>query len=554
MRLINHKLQFQFSHIAILIPFLLSFQNALGQNTPVTFSSNLPVLVIETGGKRIRDTVRMTAWMGVVDNGSRARNTSSDSYNNYDGQISIEIRGNSSQEFPKKSYAFETQTETGENNNVTLLGMPRENDWILHGPYSDKSLMRNVLTFKLARDMGRWAPRTRYCELYINDDYRGIYVLMEKIKRDNDRVDIAKLNPDDISGDALTGGYILKLDWEDPKSEGWESPIDGSLFHYHHPQKADLQPEQRSYIRDFITEFEYVLDGHLYLDPVQGYRKYLDLPSFIDYFISVETAHNADSYSLSTFMYKDQDSRDSTLHMGPLWDFNLAYGNQDEGSYGTPYRWSWKYPLDPNSFWWERFFTDSVFVDQLMQRYSDLRENILDEDQIINYIDAVADTLDEAQERNYQRWPVLGEWVWPNAYVGETYHDEVDYLKDFMYERLEWVDENTGDVRIAISEPDTTQPKPEPEKKHEIRIYPNPIRSATQFQFEITYPGHVHITIYNLLGQRVITLVNGQHGSGITHVSWDKRDSRGVPVASGVYLYIFRVNWEVCAKRKILVL
>ena len=126
---------------------------------------------------------------------------------------------------PKKQYALETQDDLGNNLNVPLLGMPAENDWILYAPYSDKSLIRNVLAYKLSWDVGRYASRTRLCELVLNGDYRGLYVLMEKIKRDKNRVDISTLNPDEITGDDLTGGYIIKIDKSAGESvRGWYSP------------------------------------------------------------------------------------------------------------------------------------------------------------------------------------------------------------------------------------------------------------------------------------------------------------------------------------------
>jgi len=150
--------------------------------------------------------------MGIIDNGPGETNHISDPYNHYDGFIGIEMRGSSTLWFPKKQFAVETRDSLGENNNVSLFGMPEENDWIFNAPYTDKSLMRNVLIYKIARDAGRYASRSHYFELVLNGDYRGVYVMLEKIKRDDSRVDIAKLNPDDVSGDDLTGGYIIKID------------------------------------------------------------------------------------------------------------------------------------------------------------------------------------------------------------------------------------------------------------------------------------------------------------------------------------------------------
>ena len=160
-------------------------------------SSNLPLILINTYGQTIPDEPRITADMEVINYGPGLRNHPEDIPNDYNGRIAIEIHGESSTMFPKKSYRLETQDSLGENNNVSLLGMPKENDWILYGPYSDKSLIRNVLAYRLSNDIGRYAPRTRFCELLINGQYMGLYVLTEKIKRDKHRVNIKKLRPED---------------------------------------------------------------------------------------------------------------------------------------------------------------------------------------------------------------------------------------------------------------------------------------------------------------------------------------------------------------------
>ena len=157
------------------------------------------------------DDPRIVCDMGIIYNGVGVMNAITDPHNEYNGKISIEYRGSTSQSmFPKKPYALETQLANGDNNNVSILGLPKENDWILYSPYTDKTLMRNVLTFDIGRKMGWYTSRTRYCELVVNGDYRGVYVFMEKLKRDNDRIDIAKLDADDLAGDSLTGGLYCK--------------------------------------------------------------------------------------------------------------------------------------------------------------------------------------------------------------------------------------------------------------------------------------------------------------------------------------------------------
>ncbi|MBK9013269.1 MAG: CotH kinase family protein [Saprospiraceae bacterium] len=157
-------------------------------------NSKLPIFVVNTsGGAQIVDEPKTIAHLGVIWNGDGATNYLTDPFNEYDGQIGIEIRGSSSQSFPKKNYAMETQNADSTSNNVSVLGFPKENDWVLHGPYSDKTLMRNALAFTLGSWIMPYAPRVRYCELVINGDYRGVYVFTEKIKQDDNRVNISKL-------------------------------------------------------------------------------------------------------------------------------------------------------------------------------------------------------------------------------------------------------------------------------------------------------------------------------------------------------------------------
>ena len=160
------------------------------ENRVVDFSSsNLPIVIINTNGKSIMEDERIVAEMGIIWNDNDERNYVTDLPNNYAGRIEIELHGKSSLSFPKKSFRIETQDSIGENKNISLLGMPKENDWILYAPYSDKTMMRNALSYTLSGEISGYAPRVRYCELILNDAYHGVYVLTEKIKRDKNRVD-----------------------------------------------------------------------------------------------------------------------------------------------------------------------------------------------------------------------------------------------------------------------------------------------------------------------------------------------------------------------------
>ncbi|MEN8247778.1 MAG: CotH kinase family protein [Bacteroidota bacterium] len=410
-------------------------------------SSDLPIVVINTGGAIIEDHVRIVADMGVIDNGPGSRNYVTDPFNNYNGKIAIETRGESSQMFPKKAYGFETQTLTGENNNVSLLGMPVENDWILYAPYSDKSLIRNVLAYHLSNMMGKYASRTRFCEIVLNGEYIGIYVLMEKIKRDKSRVDIAKLKPEDIEGDQLTGGYILRIDKiDDNDYPQWTSvPVprlsnEGLVnLQFFDPKGDELMQVQREYIKSFIFEFESALSSHDYIDFYTGYNKYIDVSHFVDYMIMYEISKNVDGYRFSTYLYKDKDSKGGKLKMGPLWDFNLAFGNVNYHD-NSQYAPGWLYNDPGRVYWFRRLLSDPNFANRFQCRWNELRSDLLSNNNVNFLIDSLGTVLNESQVRNFERWPVLGNYVWPNQFIGNTYGEEITFMKTWLTDRLDWMD------------------------------------------------------------------------------------------------------------------
>ncbi len=425
---------------------------------PLELESNLPIVVINTFGVPIPDEPKVTGHMGIIDNGPGVPNNLDDPFTDYDGYIGIEIRGQSSQMFPKHSYAFETRDSTGENLDVPLLGMPPENDWVLYAPYSDKSMLRNVVSFEIGRMMGNYCTRSVFCEVVINDDYKGVYTLMEKIKNDENRVDIATLKPEDISGDELTGGYIVKvdkIDWDFTYGvDGWKSnPVPAYpnamdiTFQYYYPEPDEIADQQRTYIKDFITSAENTLSIYFFANPYIGYQKYFDVLSFVDFMLLSEISKEVDKYRYSTFFYKDKDSNGGKLFAGPAWDFDLGYGNVDYWPPGIDYT-GWLYLMvEPHDysimFWWKRMMEDPYFRDMAKTRWEWLRQNQLSDAGIHALIDSVLLHIDAAKDRNYQRWPILGQYVWPNYdWYGNTYQDEVDYFEDFLFNRLGWMDYN----------------------------------------------------------------------------------------------------------------
>lgn len=509
-------------------------------------SSNLPIIIIDTHGQTIQDEVRILADMGIIDNGEGQRNQVDDPFNDYNGIIAIELRGTTSKWFPKQPYRFETQNIQGDNLNISLLGMPKENDWVLYNPYSDKSLIRNVMAYKISNDLGRYASRTRFCELILNGDYKGVYVLMEKIKRDKNRVDISEMDHDDVAGDALTGGYIIKIDKLSGKLvDGWDSESNHVYYQYHYPKADEINEQQKVYIQNFMNEFESVMQTIDYDDPVHGYAKYINLDSFVDYFIVNEVCRNIDGYRLSTFMYKDRDSKGGKLIFGPVWDFNLSFGNADYYDGFNPNGWNldllmWQSAHDFHPpYWMKTLREDETFKGKLYQRWQALRREELDLDSLLAEIDFLAGFLDEAQQRNFERWPILGEHVWPNAFIGDTYQEEIDFMKTWLEERIVWMDEAIESYRTLW-------------KGDDIIImgqnYPNPFKEKTTISFTLKKEAYVDLNVFDIRGRRVSNIIHGNCPADTYVVEFDARD-----LSSGMYLCCLSAEKKKISRKMIVV-
>jgi hypothetical protein len=484
--------------------------------TQVVFSqsftqSNLPLILIKTQGKSIPDEPKITALMSVINNADGVNSINDTDYE-YDGYIGIEIRGNTSQIFfDKKSYSLETRTDSGTNLNVSLLGLPKENDWILHGPFSDKSLMRNALAYYLGNSTGRWSPRTKFCEVFINDEYRGVYVFTERIKIDKNRVDIAKLLPEDTTGDELTGGYIMRIDRHRPNA--WISPFMGRTgsfevpISYFDPKYDELTDEQRNYIKDYVTDFEYALAGDNFKDPELGYRAYINIISFIDYLFITEISRDLDGYRCSVYFHKDKDSNGGKLIASPLWDYNLGFGNGNFMDADEPEGWTDDGIGNGDRgggecvFWWERLREDPYFNSILKNRWDNLRADAFSKTKINAFIDSCTFLLFDAQERNFKKFDILNTHVWPNPYVGGTYINEVNYLKSWISDRLDWLDSQFALI-IPLSVDDQRY-EPVASGPH-ISVYPNPFNDRITLSFELDKSANVDVIILNVLGEKII--------------------------------------------------
>ncbi len=498
---------YPFADAGILTAAAITF----GANPPMGLlfvSSDLPILKINTNGQPIPDDPKVLALMQVIDNGPGIRNHPSDQPV-FEGAIGIEIRGSSSQTFPKKSFGFETWDALGNDLDTALLGLPSESDWILNANFTDKTLMRNVMTYELSRNMGHYASRSRYCEVLLNGQYIGVYILMEKVKRGNERVDIAKLTAADTTGDELTGGYILKIDKttgtatggftsQHPPTNGGPAP----LIQFEYPDGTTLLPQQGQYIEQYCDSFENALYGAQFADPLNGYRRYIKLDTWVDYFLINEFAKNVDGYRISTFFHKAKDSDGGLLRMGPVWDYDISWRNADyyNGSVTSGYSYVFNYSGDPFQvpFWWSRLMQDPFFRNAVRCRWNDLRTNIFSTPNLHAWIDSMAIYLDESQARNFIRWPILGVYVWPNpSPLPPDYPGVVQELKNWVAQRGAWLDANLPGscIPTGLSE--------NPAWNEELAIFPNPATDETWVMNSENGNGSSIVRLYNLSGQLI---------------------------------------------------
>lgn len=416
------------------------------------FSSNLPLVIINAFGQQIRKETEATVSLRVVDSGSDRISLTDGA--GFDGPCDIKFRGYSSLRFPKRSFTIKLQDGNGQRQEETLLGMPKDSHWVLYAPYSDKTLMRDVLAYELSNRMGRYAARTRFVEVFLNRnsdklskrDYMGVYVLEEKIKRSPDRVNIAKLTPDDQNEPNISGGYIFKRDHSNPpmdapyrafdEGNGFRTSRGVHLF-FVDPEESELTPAQRSYLARYVSQFERALYGPDFRSPSEGYAKYLDVDSFIDQFWIVELSKNVDGFRYSCYMTKDRGGK---IRMEPIWDWNLSFGNANYHQGWMPERWYWRLLRENEISWYRRLSQDPDFVQRLTDRWTELRKSVFEPEFLVSRIDQIAEQLAEAQKRNFQRWPILGQSVNPNWFVGDSFQDEVSWMKHWIRERIAWID------------------------------------------------------------------------------------------------------------------
>ncbi|MFK7936526.1 MAG: CotH kinase family protein [Saprospiraceae bacterium] len=433
-------------------------------------NSTIPYLVINTDGEQIQNEPKIPAEMTIYVGKEEVQRQT----------IGIEFRGSTSFRVSnKKSYGIETWDEAGNDVNVSFFDFPEEEDWILTGQIAgddfinDRTLMYHYFGYNLFRKMGRYASRCKFVEVEINGSYEGVYVFMEKLKRNKNRIPIAKLQAEDTDAESITGGYILKIDktggefgegqplsyfqnnWEDDARYTAQNSfrsrydINGEVisfnaydppyhdnqyletyFQYEYPDKEDITNEQKTYIQDYIHAFETALLSDDFSTENRTYPDFIDVTSFVDFFIINEVCRNVDGYRLSTYMYKDRGDK---LNMGPIWDLNIGY---DSGDRVPANDWVINYnnfvERDPwmMPFWWPRLLEDPQFKTALKERWTNLRAGVLATSELERMVDSAAkELLDNGSiERNNLRW------------FDYDYNAATASLKSYLEQRTAWMD------------------------------------------------------------------------------------------------------------------
>lgn len=496
-----------------------------------TFTSNLPLIIVNSFGANLTHDQKTEGALQFFENGQSRAGFAQPA--TLSVRTLLNIRGRASLRYPKNSYSVKTLDGDGDPSAVSPFGFPSDTDWVLYAPYPDKTFLRDVLAYEWHTAMGHWAPRTKLVEVFIDRtgaklsrrDYAGVYVFEERVKRGKERVNMAKLKPDDGAEPAITGGYIFKKDHTDqgagpiggegfgggqtsqstragfptgpggfpadpkgfaPAARTTRSTSSGSSsrnrvtpvytnhlgfawtrqpamnrdsayreeadsvkdeeyfrtartnqFYFVEPDADEITAVQKSWLKHHLNQVEAALYGEDFRDPTRGYRAFLDTDSFIDYHLLTEITKNVDGYRFSVFYHKDRGGK---IRADPIWDWNLSLGNANGKQGWLPEFWLWPQLDDKECTWYRRLFEDPEFGQRYVDRFAQLRTNVFATKRLLARVDELASLLQEAQKRNYEKWPILGRTINPNWYTFSTYEEEVGWLKKFAESRLRWME------------------------------------------------------------------------------------------------------------------
>ncbi len=457
------------------------------------FSSNIPVIVFDSFGTVLdgeNGGVRPDryTYAVVIDKDPLTGRASLTGISDFQGRGATHVHGESSAGFAQRSYNWETWDNDGQDKDVSLLGIPAGSDWVLHGPFSDKSCMRNHLVFSMMNEMRTdyLASRSRLVEVFFNQgagqpvsyaDYRGVYTLLEKVTRGKNRVDVAKLNDLVTSPATLSGGYIFKRDKDDAGATPWTTSGPFSIGMQSHEPGIYI-PSQLNALSTYINNFQTALNGASFADPASGYAAWMDVSSFIDGQLAVELTKQIDGYVFSTYWHKDRAGK---IRAGPIWDFNIALGNanyaEGERANGWNYDTVGVNSLGVGGLWYPRLHQDAWYRLRTFDRYWEWRRSVVATAAFSARVDAEvaalcdggnpalvtatsSTSIQSPAARHFRKYVagypgmgsnLLGGDYWPNppGFASRTtFKAEIDYLKNWMTTRLAWMDDQnyTGTV------------------------------------------------------------------------------------------------------------
>ena len=350
----------------------------------------------------------------------------------YEGleEVNCEIRGrgNTTWEWPKKPYLVKLEEKQ------KVFGMHKHKRWVLLANFMDRTLMRNLVSMKVASMTNLdWTPGCVPVELVLNGQHKGSYLLIEQVRVDNHRVNVTEMTKDDNAGEAVTGGYLLELDFHYDNEVQWGDPHGGCVqwgrnggipFGVKYPDSDDITPQQLAYIKKYVSDTAEAIYGDDFADPEKGYAKYIDVDSFIDYWIVFEVMGNHELGNPgSVFMHKDRGGK---LVAGPCWDFDwgvLSYNTSPQAKTGL---------INGSAIWYGRLRQDPAFEAKLKARFQELLPQL---ETIPNYMDEYERLLTASAKLNFAMWNPAGDGM-INGDENMTFHDAVARLKSIYKDRL----------------------------------------------------------------------------------------------------------------------
>ena len=423
-----------------------------GDDSQLFQLTNLPLVVVNTDGMRMMQSKddKVNSTVHIISDGGTSLLSKKDT--------ECKGRGNASWNFPKKPMRLKFPKKQ-----TVLPDAPAKcKKWTLINNYGDKSLMRNKIAFHMSRGIGlSYTPYCQFVDLIFNGEYQGCYQLCDQVEVNPGRVEITEMTPDDIEGEALTGGYFIEIDAYANQEASWFESLRGIPVTIKSPDDDEITPEQSAYIKDYFNKFETAVFTYGFTSETTGYRKYLNLDSFLQYFIVGELDGNTD-YFWSIYMSKERG--EEKFVVGPVWDVDLGFDNDYRtypiaGKNDYIYRSGGSVASDAVKRLADRILiADAKSRERLKYLWSDARVNRhFNPTYYCKLVDRYAEQIAQSQELNFKRWNILGESVHMNPAVSGSYEGEVQRVKDYLNERFAQLDRIIGTVEVEVTNPDIDQ-------------------------------------------------------------------------------------------------